>query len=183
MLKPKLAALPSASCFPFSKARLERLERNRKEREIARFRLESRMKAVLDIRVPTETTKHIRLKYFSMLRGVHDSYTTGWVHYWLCARQCLDIQCTIYIYIYVWLFAKVFEREIFRNIFEIRLTEIERRRDRIAVKFEKNSWNLVFTRRSREDRRELFYAINETIFNTNCTFQVHYLCCMLIFFH
>lgn len=25
------------------------------------------MKAVLDIRVPTETTKHIRLKYFSML--------------------------------------------------------------------------------------------------------------------
>lgn len=52
-------SLPTSLLFSvlFQCCLVRTLERS-KRRKIARFRLESRMKAVLDTGVPTETTKH-----------------------------------------------------------------------------------------------------------------------------
>lgn len=95
------------------------LERS-KRRKIARFRLESRMKAVLDTGVPTETTKH-KTKIFQYAWAVHDSYTIDWVHYWLCARRasiyarCRKYFNTRYYTSIMWNFNSAATRLVYRG--------------------------------------------------------------------
>lgn len=91
---------PSPPSHASFEERLRPLEWS-KRRKIARFRPESRMKAlVLDTRVPTETTKH-KTKIFQYATAAYmpgpfssspDVYS-GWVHYWPCARQCVMLRC------------------------------------------------------------------------------------------
>lgn len=60
------------------------------------------MKAVLDIRVPTETTKHTRLKYFSML-GEYTIRTQPAGRIIDCVPDRASMYSVRYIYIHVYI--------------------------------------------------------------------------------